>query len=79
MCIVARKIGAKVVQISTDDVFDGKSDTPYNEFDVAKPKTVYGCSKKQEKTMLKNLRINILLFEVIGFMDKMVQILLMSL
>lgn len=29
--------------------------------------------------MLKNLRINILLFEVIGFMDKMVQILLMSL
>ena len=42
LCIVARKIGAKVVQISTDDVFDGKSDTPYNEFDVAKPKTVYG-------------------------------------
>ena len=79
LCIVARKIGAKVVQISTDDVFDGKSDTPYNEFDVANRKQCMAVQKKQEKTMLKNLRINILLFEVIGFMDKMVQILLMSL
>lgn len=53
LCIVARKIGAKVVQISTDDVFDGKSDTPYNEFDVAKPKTVYGCSKKAGEDYVK--------------------------
>ena len=30
---------------STDDVFDGKSDQPYNEFDQTRPQTAYGKSK----------------------------------
>lgn len=34
-----------MVQISTNDVFDGLSDKPYNEFDVTNPRTVYGKSK----------------------------------
>ena len=33
LSIVARKCGAKIVQLSTDDVFDGKSKKPYTEFD----------------------------------------------
>ena len=45
LSIAARKCGAKMVQISTDDVFDGLSDKPYNEFDVTNPRTVYGKSK----------------------------------
>lgn len=53
LCIVARKIGAKVVQISTDDVFDGNSERPYNEFDHTNPKTVYGCSKKAGEDYVK--------------------------
>ncbi|WP_455684887.1 dTDP-4-dehydrorhamnose reductase [Thomasclavelia sp.] len=53
LCIVARKIGAKVVQISTDDVFDGTNDQPYNEFDLTNPKTVYGCSKKAGEDYVK--------------------------
>lgn len=53
LCIVARKIGAKVVQISTDDVFDGTNNQPYNEFDSTKPKTVYGCSKKAGEDYVK--------------------------
>ena len=45
LSIVARKTGAKMVQISTDDVFDGLRHTPDTEFDDTNPKTVYGRSK----------------------------------
>lgn len=41
----AESIQAKLIQISTDDVFDFKSDKPYNEFDEVHPETVYGKSK----------------------------------
>ena len=44
LSIAARKVGAKFVQISTDDVFDGQSSEPYCEFDDTNPKTVYGLS-----------------------------------
>ena len=45
LSIIARKLEAKLVHISTDDVFDGKSDQPYNEFDQTRPQTAYGKSK----------------------------------
>ena len=45
LSLVARKTGAKLVQLSTDDVFDGLSQKPYTEFDNTNPKTVYGKSK----------------------------------
>lgn len=53
LCIVARKIGAKVVQLSTDDVFDGINDRPYNEFDRTNPQTIYGRSKKAGEDYVK--------------------------
>ena len=45
LSIVARKTGAKMVQLSTDDVFDGFGKRPYTEFDDTNPITVYGKSK----------------------------------
>lgn len=45
LSIIARKLEAKLVHISTDDVFDGKSQKPYTEFDETHPKTAYGKSK----------------------------------
>ena len=45
LAIVASKMQAKMVQLSTDDVFDGKSTAPYTEFDMTNPVTIYGKSK----------------------------------
>jgi dTDP-4-dehydrorhamnose reductase len=41
----ARKRGARIVQISTDYVFDGTKATPYLEGDTPNPLSVYGQSK----------------------------------
>ena len=53
LSIVARKVGAKMVQLSTDDVFDGMSKTPYSEFDDTNPRTVYCRSKKPRENYVK--------------------------
>lgn len=41
----ARLTGAHVVYVSSDYVFDGRSDRPYCEWDEARPLSVYGRSK----------------------------------
>ena len=53
LSIVARKVGAKIVQLSTDDVFDGFSKVPYSEFDDTNPKTAYGRSKRAGENYVK--------------------------
>jgi dTDP-4-dehydrorhamnose reductase len=41
----ARRVGAHVVYVSTDYVFDGTKPDPYVEWDEPSPQTVYGRSK----------------------------------
>lgn len=43
--LVTRGIGAKLVQISTDYVFDGSKGSPYREDDLQQPLNIYGESK----------------------------------
>jgi dTDP-4-dehydrorhamnose reductase len=39
------KVGAMMVHVSTDYVFDGKGSKPYTESDTANPRTIYGKTK----------------------------------
>jgi dTDP-4-dehydrorhamnose reductase len=45
LSIAASEVGAKMMHISTDYVFDGKGTRPYTEFDPTGPNGVYGASK----------------------------------
>src|SRR4030065_411425 len=48
VAVVAQKMGAKLVHISTDYVFGGESEPrtiPYTEFDIPTPLNIYGKSK----------------------------------
>ncbi len=41
----AEEVGAHLLHVSTDFVFDGKADVPYREDDLTAPLNVYGSSK----------------------------------
>jgi dTDP-4-dehydrorhamnose reductase len=45
LAMTTRTIGARLVQVSTDYVFDGNKGTPYQEDDAPHPLNVYGESK----------------------------------
>lgn len=55
LSIAARKVGARIVQLSTDDVFDGNNEKPYNEFDTPNPRSVYGKSKLAGENFVREL------------------------
>jgi dTDP-4-dehydrorhamnose reductase len=45
LAVACRRLGLKLVHLSTDYVFDGAKATPYVEWDPPRPLSVYGLSK----------------------------------
>lgn len=45
VAVAAEMAGAKLIHISTDYVFPGNGSTPYNEWDLCAPQSVYGHTK----------------------------------
>ena len=53
LALIARELGATLVHISTDYVFNGAKTNPYFEWDLANPLSVYGASKLAGENLVK--------------------------
>lgn len=54
LAIAATEVGAKLMHVSTDYVFEGVHDTPYLEFDAVGPNTMYGRTKLAGENFVKD-------------------------
>ena len=55
LAAAARKVNAKIIQMSTDDVFSGVDGDTLTEFDTPDPVTVYGRSKLAGENYVREL------------------------
>ena len=54
VAVAAKELGASLVYVSTDYVFDGKGATPYRESDATEPLSSYGISKLEGERRVEN-------------------------
>lgn len=64
IAIASNRVRAKLVQLSTADVFDGETIHPYREIDTPRPNTVYGKSKYLGEEFVKEFANNYFIVRV---------------
>lgn len=55
LAMASRHLNARIIQLSTDDVFDGKKDGGFTEFDTTEPVSVYGKTKVAAENFVREL------------------------
>jgi dTDP-4-dehydrorhamnose reductase len=58
VALACKRLNAHLLHISTDFVFDGRKNTPYDEYDVPAPINAYGLSKLYGEKMIQNSGCN---------------------
>lgn len=58
----AKGLNAAIIHYSTDYVFDGNKNTPYQETDLTNPQNVYGKTKLAGEEAIKSVGVNYLIF-----------------
>lgn len=53
LAIAAKRVGAKLVHVSTDYVFSGDEEAPRTEFDATNPQSAYGKTKLEGENFVK--------------------------
>ena len=64
MATAAKKIGAKLIYISTSGVFDGIKTEPYTEEDIPAPQNIYGHSKYLGELAVKGMLDDYLILRI---------------
>lgn len=55
IALATEKVGAKLVYMSTDYVFNGQAKQPYHEYDCTDPRSIYGKSKRAGEVLVQSL------------------------
>jgi dTDP-4-dehydrorhamnose reductase len=66
LALAAQRVGARLVHVSTDYVFDGAQSRPYVEGDAPRPINAYGRSKRAGEMMLEAVGAPALLVRTSG-------------
>lgn len=70
MGIIANKLNAILIHISTDYVFDGLKSSPYTENDVTNPLSVYGKTKVESEKILLQKVDNVIIYRTAWLFSK---------
>jgi dTDP-4-dehydrorhamnose reductase len=70
LALACRSVKARLIHLSTDYVFDGKSRIPYREDDPVHPLSVYGQSKLQGETAVRALLTDVTIVRTTGLYGK---------